>query len=107
MGLATPAAIMAGSNAAAERGILIRDGVALEKAGRITAVLFDKTGTLTLGKLSVVKSWEAKSGSDFPAEGIASALARHSTHPVSQAVARLPAAQAEVTAWEETHRSRA
>jgi Cu+-exporting ATPase len=34
MGLATPAAIMAGSNAAAQRGILIRDGVALEKAGR-------------------------------------------------------------------------
>ena len=50
MGLATPAAIMAGSNAAAQRGILIRDGVALEKAGRVTAVLFDKTGTLTVGK---------------------------------------------------------
>ena len=49
MGLATPAAIMAGSNAAAQRGILIRDGVALEKAGRVTAVLFDKTGTLDVG----------------------------------------------------------
>ena len=36
MGLATPAAIMAGANAAARRGILIRDGVALEKAGQIT-----------------------------------------------------------------------
>jgi len=49
MGLATPAAIMAGSNAAAQRGILIRDGVALEKAGEVTAVLLDKTGTLTMG----------------------------------------------------------
>ena len=39
MGLATPAAIMAGSNAAARRGILIRDGVALEKAGAVTAVV--------------------------------------------------------------------
>ena len=38
MGLATPAAIMAGSNAAAARGILVRDGVALEKAGEVTAV---------------------------------------------------------------------
>ena len=55
MGLATPAAIMAGSNAAAQRGILIRDGVALEKAGRVTAVLFDKTGTLTVGKPEVVR----------------------------------------------------
>src|SRR5438445_439139 len=54
MGLATPAAIMAGANAAARRGILIRDGVALEKAGNITAVLFDKTGTLTEGKPKVV-----------------------------------------------------
>ena len=50
MGLATPAAIMAGSNAAAQRGILIRDGVALEKAGEVTAVIFDKTGTLTAGQ---------------------------------------------------------
>ena len=31
------------------RGILIRDGVALEKAGQVTAVIFDKTGTLTMG----------------------------------------------------------
>ena len=61
MGLATPAAIMAGVNAAARRGILIRDGAALEKSGRITAVLFDKTGTLTEGKLAVaaVESTEA------------------------------------------------
>ena len=50
MGLATPAAIMAAANTAARRGILIRDGVALEKAGNITAVVFDKTGTLTEGK---------------------------------------------------------
>src|SRR6266704_277805 len=60
MGLATPVAIMAGSNAAAQRGILIRDGVALEKAGKITAVLFDKTGTLTVGKPNVVKTWRAE-----------------------------------------------
>ncbi len=60
MGLATPAAIMAGSNAAAQRGILVRDGVALEKAGEVTAVLFDKTGTLTAGKPSVVKVWESE-----------------------------------------------
>ncbi len=53
MGLATPAAIMAGVNAAAKRGILIRDGAALEKSGTLTTVLFDKTGTLTEGKLAV------------------------------------------------------
>ena len=56
MGLATPAAIMAGANTAARRGILIRDGVALEKAGKVTAVIFDKTGTLTMGKPEVAAS---------------------------------------------------
>ena len=42
MGLATPVAIMAAANAAARRGILIRDGVALERAGRVTSLVFDK-----------------------------------------------------------------
>jgi Cu+-exporting ATPase len=55
MGLATPAAIMASANAAAARGILIRDGVALEKAGQVSAVIFDKAGTLTQGQLAVAE----------------------------------------------------
>ncbi len=58
MGLATPAAIMASANAAARRGILIRDGVALEKAGKITAVVFDKTGTITKGRPEAAQVWE-------------------------------------------------
>src|SRR5258708_30735686 len=62
MGLATPAAILAGSNAAAARGILIRAAIALEKAGRISSVPFDKTGTLTVGKPEVVKFASAHDG---------------------------------------------
>ncbi len=88
MGLATPAAIMAGANAAARRGILIRDGVALEKAGKITAVIFDKTGTLTFGKPEVAAEQEfGIRNSEFRI--LAAALARHSTHPISQAIAKL------------------
>jgi Cu+-exporting ATPase len=112
MGLATPAAIMAGSNAAAQRGILIRDGVALEKAGLITAVLFDKTGTLTTGKPEVVKVWEKGEVRDPKAEGpksecppsvmsLAAALAAHSSHPISQAIARLSPDGPALTNWEE------
>jgi Cu+-exporting ATPase len=107
MGLATPAAIMAGANTAARRGILIRDGVALEKAGKVTAVIFDKTGTLTIGKPEVAASWSSSfslSGSTLkrelqqklagpeasvPIVQIAAALARSSTHPISQAIAKL------------------
>jgi Cu+-exporting ATPase len=118
MGLATPVAIMAGSNAAARRGILIRDGVALEKAGRVTAVLFDKTGTLTTGKPEVVKVWEngeirkpkpeTRSKSESPksenqesAVSLAAALASHSGHPISQAIALLSSEGLALTGWQE------
>jgi Cu+-exporting ATPase len=87
MGLATPAAIMAAANAAARRGILIRDGVALEKAGRVTAVVFDKTGTLTQGQPAVAGLAEFPPAPDGQLPGLAAALARNSTHPLSQAIA--------------------
>jgi Cu+-exporting ATPase len=86
MGLATPAAIMAGANAAARRGILIRDGVALEKAGAITTVVFDKTGTLTAGKPNVAALWQNSAGGSA-VQDLALTLAGNSLHPVSQAVA--------------------
>ena len=102
MGLATPAAIMAGSNAAAKRGILIRDGVALEKAGKVTAVLFDKTGTLTFGKPAVEKTWDPPNHpTNTPLLPLAAALARHSSHPISQAVSQVSPATLLVERWEE------
>ena len=88
MGLATPVAIMAAANAAARRGILIRDGVALEKAGRITAVIFDKTGTLTVGQPAVAQFVEFPPAPGNPMKYLAAALARNSTHPLSEAIAR-------------------
>jgi Cu+-exporting ATPase len=114
MGLATPAAIMAGANVAARRGILIRDGVALEKAGEVNAVVFDKTGTLTFGKPEVVAigapisdpaRFESVPFRTEPEKGahavLAAALARHSTHPVSQAVAKLSTEHVEISEWQE------
>jgi Cu+-exporting ATPase len=101
MGLATPAAIMAGANAAARRGILIRDGVALEKAGNVTAVIFDKTGTLTIGKPEVAaqSSEFGIRNSDFA--NWAAALARASTHPISQAIAKLSVEPIDLKDWQE------
>jgi Cu+-exporting ATPase len=108
MGLATPVAIMAGTNVATRRGILIRDGVALEKTGRLTAVVFDKTGTLTQGQVAVtaVENYSRVApGSVGPSQldvrSLAAALARPSNHPLSQAVSKLADAPIPITDWQE------
>jgi Cu+-exporting ATPase len=104
MGLATPAAIMAGANAAARRGILIRDGVALEKAGQVTAVIFDKTGTLTIGKPEVADVLEVRSQKP-EVRILAAALAQNSSHPISQAIARISAEKIKLSDWKEVRGS--
>ena len=86
LGLATPAAIIAGTGVAARHGILIKDAEALELAKRIGTVAFDKTGTLTAGKPLVV----AVEGHQLfdPKEVLALAEAANagSNHPLAGAV---------------------
>jgi Cu+-exporting ATPase len=103
MGLATPVAIMAGANVAAERGILIRDGIALEKSGRITSVLFDKTGTLTEGKMNLVASTDFLTSQDqaIGFHKLVATLAKPSLHPLSQALATLSQVTLPTISWEE------
>jgi Cu+-exporting ATPase len=106
MGLATPTAIMAAANAAARRGILIRDGVALEKAGAITCVVFDKTGTLTTGRpvvaaMEVVDSNRPHGMEDHQIRDLAATVARHSLHPFSRAVAALSDGEVALQEWRE------
>lgn len=55
LGLATPISIMVGVGKAAEHGILIRNGDALQQAGKLTTIVLDKTGTITQGKPTVTK----------------------------------------------------
>jgi len=106
MGLATPAAIMAGANAAARRGILIRDGVALEKAGKITSIVFDKTGTLTMGKPDVAAHENfGLAIADGRMEILAATMSKNSTHPVSQAIAKISADTIAISDWKEVRGS--
>lgn len=103
MGLATPVALLAGAAAAARRGILIRDGMALEKSGRVTLVAFDKTGTLTEGRPKVARVWShpAWSAASPAAETVSASLAAYSTHPLSRAVAGSGAPKLDVDEWRE------
>ena len=92
LGLATPAAIMAGTGVAARHGILIKDAEALEIAHRIRIVAFDKTGTLTEGKPTLVDL--VPIGVERPeALRLAAALQSASEHPLARAV--ITAARAE------------
>ena len=86
LGLATPAAIMAGTGVAAKNGILIKDAQALERAHKVDTVAFDKTGTLTVGqpRLTVL---EVAQGLDENAVLQAGAsLQSGSEHPLARAV---------------------
>ena len=85
LGLATPAAIMAGTGVAARYGILIKDAEALEVAHAVTAVAFDKTGTLTSGKPRIVHL-HANDGDETALQQQAGALQRGSEHPLARAV---------------------
>lgn len=86
MGLATPAAIMVGAGAGAKRGILVKDGSALEMAGKIDIVIFDKTGTLTEGKPSVTDAVPSEGADERELLSVAASLESSSEHPLAQAV---------------------
>ncbi len=86
MGLATPAAIMVGTGAGAKRGILVKDGSALEAARAIDIVIFDKTGTLTEGKPSVTDVRPVGDVTDASLLEIAAGLEATSEHPLAGAV---------------------
>ncbi|ASW02163.1 heavy metal translocating P-type ATPase [Paraburkholderia aromaticivorans] len=89
LGLATPAAIMAGTGVAARRGVLIKDAEALETAHRVSIVAFDKTGTLTLGQPSVTAFEPVGGIRRDEALELAAAVQRNSDHPLARAVIKV------------------
>ncbi|QBQ39349.1 cadmium-translocating P-type ATPase [Pseudoduganella plicata] len=86
LGLATPAAIMAGTGVAARHGILIKDAQALELAHGITTVVFDKTGTLTQGRPVLTVLQAPADGDETRLLALAAAIQRGSEHALARAV---------------------
>ena len=85
LGLATPISIMAGIGKAAEQGILIKNGDALQMAGKLTVVVLDKTGTITEGRPKVSQIL-THTGSDEGLLALAAGLEKSSEHPLAEAV---------------------
>jgi Cu+-exporting ATPase len=86
LGLATPAAIMAGTGVAARQGVLIKDAQALELAHRVDTVAFDKTGTLTIGQPRLVAFVAVPSMDEAAQLAAAASLQGGSEHPLARAV---------------------
>jgi Cu+-exporting ATPase len=86
LGLASPTAIMVGTGKAAEYGILIRGGEALEQARKITAIVLDKTGTLTRGKPAVIQLLAVGDWQEADVLRFAAAVEVGSEHPLGEAI---------------------
>ncbi|PNR99668.1 ATPase P [Petrotoga mexicana DSM 14811] len=81
LGLATPMALVAASSVSAKKGLIIKNGEAIQTAKDIDTILMDKTGTLTKGQPSVIKH-----NLDDETFLIISEIEKNSTHPLAKAI---------------------
>ena len=86
MGLAVPAAIMVAMGRAADLGVLIKNGEALERLARVDTLAFDKTGTLTEGRPAVQSIEPAPDHTETDVLRWAAAVERSSEHPIAKGI---------------------
>lgn len=86
LGLATPAAVMAGTGRAAEAGILFKSPAVMENLSRADLFAFDKTGTLTYGKLTLRQVFSKTPGLERLHILMAASVEQGSSHPLAQAL---------------------
>ena len=86
LGLATPISIMVGVGRAAELGILIRNGEALQSASQLDTIVVDKTGTVTEGKPTLTSCIAFNDFNETHVLQLAAALETHSEHPLALSI---------------------
>ncbi|RPA57729.1 copper-translocating P-type ATPase [Shewanella frigidimarina] len=91
LGLATPMSVMVGVGKAAESGVLIRNGEALQTASTITTMILDKTGTITEGAPKITDIIVVNGREQENVLQLAASIEQHSEHPLAQAVVQAAA----------------
>ncbi|MGB1272101.1 MAG: heavy metal translocating P-type ATPase, partial [Endozoicomonas sp.] len=86
LGLATPMSVMVGIGKAAEMGMLVRKGDALQQASKLTTIVLDKTGTLTLGRPEVTDLFPSSDLNQNQLLMLAGSLEQGSEHPLAEAI---------------------
>jgi len=86
LGLATPISIMAGVGKAAEFGTLIRNGDALQQAGKLDTIILDKTGTVTEGRPSVTSVLALEPWTEEKLLQWGASVETGSEHPLAEAI---------------------
>lgn len=86
LGLATPVAIMVGNGVGARSGVLFKNAVSLEQAGKTQIVALDKTGTITTGVMKVTDIVTIDNNSEDELIRVAYSLETKSEHPISEAI---------------------
>lgn len=86
LGLATPTAIMVGTGRAAELGVLIKNGDALEHAHKLNVIVLDKTGTVTHGKHVLTDIIPIDGHTTDELIALAASVERYSEHSIAKAV---------------------
>jgi Cu+-exporting ATPase len=86
LGLATPTALIVGVGLGAERGLLLKDAIALERGAKLKTMVFDKTGTVTVGRPQLKFTETLEGVLSDEALAMAAALETQSTHPIASSI---------------------
>ncbi|MFT5847294.1 heavy metal translocating P-type ATPase [Psychroserpens sp.] len=88
LAISTPSAVLSGIARAAQKGVLIKGGKALEDLGEITTIAFDKTGTLTEGKPKLTNIISLNNFDEYEFVQLVLEVESLSNHPLAKAIAK-------------------